>query len=76
MKLNSNKKEFHISYRTLNTAHKIRVILRRSENMFILLQLESTRKQILKYKKIKETFVPKIILQKYTSQLIDTAFQF
>ena len=50
---------------TLSKDQKIRVILRRSENTFDLLQWLSMRKQILKHTKIKKTFVPNIILHNY-----------
>ena len=51
---------------TLRKVQKIRVILRGSENTFSLLQWLSMRKQILKLKKIKKIFIPKIILHNYT----------
>ena len=41
------------------------MILRRSENTFHLLQWLSMGKQFLKIKKIKKTFVPKMILHNY-----------
>ena len=50
---------------TLSKDQKIRVILRRSEYTFDLLQWLSMRKQISKHAKIKKTFVPKIILHNY-----------
>ena len=50
---------------TLSKVQKIRVILRISENTFHLLQRLSMGKQFLKFKKIKKTFVPKIILHNY-----------
>ena len=50
---------------TLNKVKKICVILRRSENSFSLLQWLSMRKQILKHKKMKKTYIPKIILHNY-----------
>ena len=50
---------------TLRKVKKIRVISRRSENTFNLLHWLSMRKHILKHKKIKKTFVPKIILHNY-----------
>ena len=50
---------------TLNKVQKIRVILRRSENTFSLLQWLSMRKQILKHKEMKKTYIPKIILHNY-----------
>ena len=50
---------------TLSKVQKIRVILRKSEHTFHLLQWLSMRKQFLKFKKIKKTFVPKIILHNY-----------
>ena len=50
---------------TLSKVQKIRVILRRSENTFHLLQWLSMGIQFLKFKKIKKTFVPKIILHNY-----------
>ena len=50
---------------TLSKVQKIRVILRRSENTFHLLQWLSMGKQFLKFKQIKKTFVPKIILDNY-----------
>ena len=53
---------YHI---TLRKVQKIRVISRGSENTFSLLQWLSMRKQILKLKKIKKTFVSKIILHNY-----------
>ena len=52
-------------YNTLSKVQKIRVILRRSENTFHLLQWLSMGKQFLKFKKLKKTFVPKIILHNY-----------
>ena len=50
---------------TLNKVQKIRVILGRSENLFSLLQWLSMGKQILKHKKMKKTYIPKIILHNY-----------
>ena len=51
--------------RTLRKVQKVRVISRRLENTFSLLQWLSMRKQILKPTKTKKTFVPKIILHNY-----------
>ena len=53
------------NYITLSKVQKIRVILRRSENTFHLLQWLSMGKQFLKFKKIKKTFVPNNIAQLY-----------
>ena len=50
---------------TLSKVQKIRVILRRSENTFHLLQWLSMGKQFLKFKKTKKTFAPKIISHNY-----------
>ena len=54
-----------LNFATLSKVQKIRVILRRSENTFHLLQWLSMGKQFLKFKKINKTFVPKIILHYY-----------
>ena len=54
---------------TLSKVQKIRAISRGSKNTFNLLQWLSMRKQILKHKKIKKIFVPKIILPHYRSSL-------
>ena len=64
---------FHPKH-TLSKDQKIRVILRRSENTFDLLQWLSMRKQILKSTKIKRTFVPKIILHNYILYKGDPAY--
>ena len=50
---------------TLDKVQKIRVILRKSENSFSLLQWLSMRKQNLKHKGEKKTYIPKIILHHY-----------
>ena len=55
---------------TLNKVQRIHVILRRSENTFSLLQWVSVRKQILRYKRIKKMFVPKIIKFSVSSKAI------
>ena len=57
--------ESQASIFTLRKVQKIRVISRGSENTFSLLQWLSMRKHILKLKKKKKTFVPKIILHNY-----------
>ena len=50
---------------TLRKVQKIHVILRKSENTFSLLQWLSMGKQNLKHKKIKKTYITKIILHNY-----------
>ena len=61
----TKNQNFIVTFYTLSKVQKIRVILRRSENTFHLLQWLSMGKQFLKFKKIKKTFVPKIILHNY-----------
>ena len=59
---------------TLNKVQKIRVILRISENTFSLLQRSSMREQNLKHKKIKKTYITKIILHNYISNNGDPTY--